>query len=105
MNKLFLGLGLAAALAVGALGYLYKTELNANAQLSAVNTLQNEALERAAEASKRDRQVLVARQAEIASTARKLAQSQRSLSEALQRNNSWSDTHVPDEVQRALGGP
>ncbi len=105
MNKLFLGLGLSAVLALAALGYLYKTELKANAQLSAVNTLQNEALERAVEASKRDRQVLVARQAEIAATARRLAQAQRSLSEALQRNNSWSDTHVPDEVQRALASP
>lgn len=60
---------------------------------------------RAVEREDRDRKVLVARQAKIASQARKLAQAQQSLSEALQRNKDWSDTDVPDDVQKALGGP
>lgn len=59
---------------------------------------------RAIQREDRDRKVLVARQAKIASQARKLAQTELALSEALQRNKAWSDTDVPDDVQKALGG-
>ena len=75
------------------------------AALADQNKTLTEAVERAVEREKRDRKVLVARQAEIASQARKLAQAQRTLSEALQANKSWSDTDVPPDVQNALGGP
>jgi uncharacterized protein HemX len=73
--------------------------------LAAQNKTLTEAAERAVEREKQDRKVLVARQAEIASQARKLTQAQRSLSEALQRNKPWSDTDVPPDVQKALSGP
>lgn len=59
---------------------------------------------RAIQREDRDRKVLVARQAKIALQARKLAQTEQALSEALQRNKAWSDTDVPDDVQKALGG-
>ena len=75
------------------------------AALADQNKTLTEAVERAVEREKRDRKVLVARQAEIASQARKLAQAQRTLSEALQANKSWSDTDVPPDVQNALSGP
>lgn len=59
---------------------------------------------RAIEREDRDRKVLVARQAKIASKQRELDKAQEALSEALQRNKSWSDTDVPDDVQKALDG-
>jgi len=92
----------AAVLALSGLGYgLY----HKNSVLSTENKTLTAAVERAVEREKQDRKVLVARQAQIASQARKLAQAQRSLSEALQANKSWSDTDVPPDVQNALGGP
>lgn len=63
------------------------------------------ALDRATEREKQDRLLLVARQAKIASQARELAGTVHDLTEALQRNKPWSDTHVPDDVQKALRGP
>ena len=43
-------------------------------------------------------------QQHLAFTARKLAHTKEALSEALQRNKSWSDTDVPKDVQEALAG-
>ena len=63
-----------------------------------------EALIRAAEREKHDRKVLVARQSANAVQARKTAQAQASLSEALQGDKPWSDTDVPPDVQKALSG-
>jgi hypothetical protein len=105
MNRVYFTIITVLLALLGATGWLLKSQYTTNATLRVENTVLVEAADRAAEASKRDRQVLVARQAEIASTTRKLAQAQRNLAEALQRNNSWSDTHVPDEVQKALRGP
>ena len=62
------------------------------------------ASDEAAKQRLKDRKVLVARASEIASKRRELAKTQEALSEALQRNNDWSNTHVPIEVQKALGG-
>lgn len=97
---------IAALLAVsGLLGWGLYYQIQQNAVLVVERDGATEALERAVERQKQDRQVLVAREAKIASQARKLAQAQQSLSEALQRNKDWSDTDVPDDVQKALGGP
>ena len=68
------------------------------------NNALREASKRASERIAADRKVLVARQAQIVSQRRILAQSQASLSGALQANKTWSDTDVPPEVQKALGG-
>ena len=87
------------------LGYLVYSGGQEIAELKQTNKSLTEAAERAASRAKLDRQVLVAKQAQVASQALKLAQAQEALSEALQRNKSWSDTDVPDDVQRALGGP
>ena len=68
-----------------------------------------EASERAVERAKLDRAALVAREALMATQARKYRQAQEALSEALQRNKAWSDTDVPIEVQSSIlgrsGGP
>lgn len=80
-------------------------EIQKNATLTAQNKILTEAQNRAIERQKSDRQVLVARQAKIASQARKLAEAQQALSGALQRNESWRDTQVPEEVQNALQSP
>ena len=61
-------------------------------------------LEQAAKQRKLDAQVLVARQAEIASEGRKLAQARQALSAALQRNKGWSGADVPTDVIEALAG-
>ncbi len=90
---------------VGILGWVSYDQIGKNAVLAAEQQSLREASERAVERQKNDRKVLVAREAKIALQARKLAQAQEALSEALQRNKSWSDTDVPDEVQKALAGP
>ena len=68
------------------------------AALADQNKTLTEAVERAVEREKRDRKVLVARQAQIALQARKLAEAQQGVVEALQRNKSWGDTDVPEDV-------
>jgi uncharacterized protein HemX len=98
----------AVVLGLSGLGYglYYK-----NSVLSTENQRLTDVAERAEEASKRAvereleyRRILGTRQKEIASQARKLAQANAALSEALQRNKSWSDTDVPTDVQNALSG-
>ena len=95
------------ALIVAALG-LTGWGLYREIQSGAVKSERIEALTKASdEAAKqrlKDRKVLVARASEIASKRRELARTQEALSEALQRNNDWSNTNVPIEVQKALGG-
>ena len=104
MNRLTL-IGWSVLLAlVLLLGYATYTGIGERAVLQAANEALTEASARAVEREKSDRQVLVARQAEIAAKQRELKQVQEALSEALQRNKAWSDTDVPDEVQSALGG-
>lgn len=77
-------------------------------QSGAVKSERIEALTKASdEAAKqrlKDRKVLVARAAEIAAKRAELAKAQEALESALQRNNDWSNTNVPIEVQKALGG-
>lgn len=87
---------------------LWVTAEQKAAQSAQLQALQ-EASKQAQERSVRDRKALVARQAEIASKTRELARAQRNLTEALGAHKTWSDTHVPTEVQEALlgrsGGP
>lgn len=98
--KIYLALGAAI---LGLSGLLYWS-IQSTGELQAENKALTEAAEQAQRRAKADRKVLVARQAEIASQARKTAQAQQALSEALQRNKSWSDTDVPTDVQKALQG-
>lgn len=95
------------ALIVAALG-LTGWGLYREIQAGAVKSERIEALTKASEqASKqrsKDRKVLVARAAEIAAKRAELAKAQEALESALQRNNDWSNTNVPIEVQKALGG-
>lgn len=100
MNKLTFLLA-ATVIALGGLSY---GQYERNKALGAQNKTLTEAVERAAEREKQDRKVLVARQAEIASQARKLKQANAALSGALEANKSWSDTDVPSDVQKALQG-
>ncbi len=104
LNRVMLALTLALLGALWYVGHLYLSQRDGlttkTATLEGLTEAQNQAQER----SKSDRQVLVARQARIASEARKLAQENEGLRAALQRNKSWSDTDVPPEVQDALLG-
>ena len=75
------------------------------AHLKIENKSFSEALDRAAVRAKRDADTLVANEAEKALQTRKLDHTQQALSEALQRNKTWSDTDVPEDVQKALSGP
>ena len=105
MNKAMLSV-IAVLLALsGLLGYFVYSGGQEIAELKQANNRLTEAAERAQARLKYDRQVLVARQAKIASQTRKLAESEQRLSEALESNKPWSDTDVPPDVQRALGGP
>jgi hypothetical protein len=101
LNRLTLTLVALLGLSIWGLFYQHGN----NTALSASNKSLTEALEQAAEQSKIDRKVLVARQAQIALQAHKLAEAQQGVVEALQRNKSWSDTDVPEDVQRALIRP
>lgn len=104
MNKVLIGLLLAFGLSTTSLGYLYRRQSAALGAVVAERDGLSKALSRAVERGERDRRVLVAREAKIASEAHKLAQAQEALSQALQRNNAWSDTDVPTEAQQALQG-
>lgn len=89
----------------GALGYGLYEAGGRIAELKEQNNVLTNGAKRAQEQANLDRKVLVIRQAQIASQARKLTQAQYALVEALQRNKSWSDTDVPIEVQKLLSGP
>lgn len=86
-------------------GWRLDTLTSEKAALTEQNKTLTEAAERAVEREKLERKVLVARQAKIASKQRELEQAREALQNALQRNKTWSDTDVPDDVQKALGGP
>ena len=105
MNRVTLALAGMALSLILTLGYLVYSGAGEIAELKQTNNGLTEAAERAAERLKSDRKVLVARQAQIASQAVLLARSEAALQNALQANKSWSDTNVPDEVQKALAGP
>lgn len=92
----------ALVLALAGLGY---GQYHKNSVLSTENQRLAEASKRAVERELEYRRILGTRQKEIASQARKLAQAQQALSEALQRNKTWSGTDVPTDVQNALRGP
>lgn len=85
-------------------GYLYKGAVERESALRTQLNALTEAQKQAEKRRKSDRKVLVATQAKIASQGRKLALTESALSEALQRNKSWSDTDVPDDIQKALYG-
>ena len=105
MTKLFAWIILVLILISGILGYFAYSQTGRVAVLKEANKSLTEAADRAQERMKADRQVLVARQKKIASQARILTASEEALQNALQRNKSWSDTDVPSDVQKALGGP
>ena len=92
-------------LAFAGLGYLYNYEHKARVLAEQRAEQAHEAMNEAQQRSKRVVDMLVARERKIASQARKSAQAQAAVSEALQRNKSWSDTDVPPDVQQALTGP
>lgn len=102
MNRILLCvLAVLLALALG-LGWWGKHQYDTASRLRIENSALVEAADRAVKAAKRDRQVLVARQAEIAVQARKLALAQASLAEALKSNRAWADQPVPTDIQKAL---
>ena len=95
----------ALLLALAGMGYLVYHQTGRVAELQASVTSLTEASNRAAESAKFDRALLVARQKEIASQTRVLAQTRSALEKALQRNQAWSNTNVPDDVKSALREP
>lgn len=104
MTKLLAGIILALVLLTVGLGYTVKRQAGEVATLQTKQEALSKALNQAAERVKRDRKALVAREAANAAQGRKLAQAQEALSEALQRNKTWSDTDVPTDVQEAIVG-
>lgn len=97
MNRILLSLLAVAVAAVLGLGYWADSLRQENAVLT-------EASNRAAAALKRTQRTLALREKQIASQARKSAEAQEGLSQALQAEKPWSDTHVPTDVQKALRG-
>lgn len=106
MFKALISIIITLAVALGGVVYLYKRDIKAvaeeNATLTAHLYRATEASKRAQERSKRDAKALVAREAEIASQARKLAEAQQGLQKALGAEQEWSNTNVPTDVQNAL---
>ena len=107
-----LALLVGVVLAISGLGYLYSRSLTHIGVLEthlAAQTARTErsdkALKRAQERFKSERQVLVARQAQNASEARKFDMAQEALQTALQAEKEWNDTEVPPAVREALLGP
>ena len=87
-----------------ALSYFVYAGAVSKGKLEQSNKVLTEASKRAAERLIADRKVLVARQAALTAQALILAQQESELLNALRRNKTWSDTDVPTEVQKALGG-
>lgn len=102
MNKVWITVATVLLALLGLVGWRLDSVISQNAALRAERDTLVEAQKQAVERQKRDRKVLVARQAEIASQARKLAQAQEALSEALTKNKVWANEPVPNEVQEAL---
>lgn len=102
LNRLILIASLIGLLGLSCYGWL--TSYREKAVLAADIGRLVEALDQAREREASNAALLVARQSAIVSQARKLAQAQQALSEALQRNSDWSNTNVPPDVQNALGG-
>ena len=104
MNRLAL-IGWSVLLALFlVLGYLVYSGASEKAVLQTANKALTEASNRAAESAKSDRALLVSRQKEIAAQTRVLAQTRSALEKALQRNQAWSNTNVPDDVKSVLRG-
>lgn len=104
MTKVYLTImGLLIAALLG-LGWFGKTQYDSARGLQTENKALVDAAEQAQRRAKADRKVLVARQAEIASKQRELAEAHEALHNSLQRNKAWSDTDVPTDVQKALQG-
>lgn len=104
MTKYLIAALAALMVIIGALGYTVKQQVASAAVLKAEVKSLTDAQKQAATRLKKDRATLVAREAKIASQARKLADAQQALSNALQAEKAWSDTDVPTTVQKALTG-
>lgn len=104
-----LALWVGVVLALAGLGYLYthsQTQVDRlELQLAQQITLTEQARKASIQAQERlksERKVLVAREAKIASQARKFTQAQEALKTALQAEKEWNDTEVPTAVREAL---
>lgn len=103
MRALIIALVLALASLAG-VGWVYKAQVERAAALTTQLEILTEAQKQAVARARKDRKVLVARQATIASQARILAGQEQVLQNALQRDNDWNNTNVPPDVQDALAG-
>ena len=104
MIKLYLIIGTVLLGTFGFLGYSLYEAGGSIAALRQENKGLREASNRAVERANWDRQALLARQAELSTSRTKLAHAQQALQNALRANKSWSDTDVPPDIQKALGG-
>lgn len=104
MNRILIGIAIAALVAALGMGWVAKTQYDDARYLRTENKAFKEAADRALVREERDRKIIAASQNKIALQARRWAETRAALAEALQRNKEWSDTHVPDDVQKALGG-
>ena len=105
MTKIYLSvIGLLLALSLGLGAYAFYTHTR-NGVLKEANKSLTEAAEQAAKRMEKDRQVLAARHAKMLAKGREIMAEKEALENALRANKTWSDTDVPDEVQKALAGP
>lgn len=102
MLKYLVGAIAILLLALTGVGLLYRAAAVKAAESEQRFTIAAAALGRVEAQRKLDANTLAARQVTIAAQARKLAQAQEGLSQALQANPVWSDTEVPTAVQEAL---
>lgn len=104
MNKVLICVtGILLVVAI-VLGLAYSTTEKRAIAAEAQRDTAVQALDGVQKQRKIDAATLVANRALQASTARKLAEAQQGLSQALQRNSGWSDTEVPPDVFDALAG-
>jgi hypothetical protein len=102
INKPFLAITAFLISLAFVLAYAVSSGAEQVGKLKEANSVLMEAQNRAILRQQADQKVLVARQAKIASQARKLAQVNSALLKALESNKAWSDTDVPTDVQDAL---
>lgn len=102
INKPFLAVTAVLFSLILALTYFVYSGAEQTGKLKEANKVLVEAQNRAIQREQADRKVLVARQVKIAAQARKLAQANTALSEALIAQPAWASQSIPNEVQEAL---
>lgn len=104
MNRYLVIFCLLCVAALGLGGWEYKRQLDRNGILKAKNTELAADLDLVLKLHTRSQAALAHRERALKRVQAEKNKAEQALESALQANKNWSDTDVPDEVKKALGG-